>query len=821
MSNTKKFNYPPEELLDPNNGSSPNFELLILWMLKNNNICEWKNLSKKITPSTLSNYLNNLIKRGYIKKIKRGQYEITSEGLKRFRKLSSEDIVINKLNYPPNTILKGRNYDDIILWMTFNNQFLRWGDFLEKPLSINQSSLSKNLSLLIEKGVVEKEDRKYKITSNGISQYSEMLKKYNLDKQTLIEVESKIIKEIINKAKEFFNNYGIIEEKIIFRFLKYLLKIDYSKLKKSISNNEDLYKILLFISINHPEQFPNYVSFEEFSLQYKIKKVVLEFYIYQIVDRGLFSIKFFKIKDHHRIYYLPKDEKLERIIKTILNDEIERLTLLNTFYKNQKPKYLLQGISNLIANTLDQIFDFLFDPELKKALKKFLFHYIENFTHEIEKKKKFNDRKEQLEGVAWQGIQNIFKLLKSDKKFNLANENSHYFVDPNLFKILKPYLDSKEKLFNPLFLGKKKNLDITLKKINLKIKNTGDIELIIYKAIILCLKKKFVKVEKILTNNLYIDIIKKEWVNISFSFIICFVYICLGKFHKALKVANKIINQYPKHPLVYTIKTFVLGYNIIYNFDNSKENSEFIDVIDKALFLESSKLNKIQLYIFKSIILFKLGEIKRALRIIDIGIELNPHEINFYLTKIKILIESKNYQKTIKLIDNIISQFPNYKKDLLKKKTYVLLMIQNYKEGLELLDSLIKLYPSDPDFLNNKIYALTNLNKKEEALTTAKSLLRIAPENGNYHDTFGEALMKFGEYEEAIKEFETAIRLSPKEWFIYQTYIKMGIALKNIGNYDNSIKQLKRGVEIIKELRPEEHGHDYWVQKAEKCLLDI
>ncbi|MFX1489874.1 MAG: hypothetical protein ACFFBI_12040, partial [Promethearchaeota archaeon] len=170
--------YPPEEIYIPPPLEKKNFEHIILWMLANNEECEWADFIQKpleIRLSTLSKYLSLLKSRDCVVNISRGHYKITSEGRKRYLELSRAKKKGRTLSYPPNVIKRRRNYDHWILWMVYNNGFCKWADFLAEPLSINQSSLSKNMNLLLEKGFIEKDEKKYLITRSGKLEYSRML----------------------------------------------------------------------------------------------------------------------------------------------------------------------------------------------------------------------------------------------------------------------------------------------------------------------------------------------------------------------------------------------------------------------------------------------------------------------------------------------------------------------------------------------------------------------------------------------------------------------------------------------------------------------
>jgi len=178
-------NYPPDEIIKPIFGK-PNYEFIILWILNNNEVCTWANLKEKITHSTLSNYLTRLKDRGYIEKRAYNQYKITSKGKDRFYELSEAKQEKRKLSFPPDAILRRRNYDHWILWMVSNNNYCKWSDFSEPPLSINQSSLSKNLNSLLDKEFIRKEEKEYRITRLGKTEYSIMLRLYDLDRQSIL-----------------------------------------------------------------------------------------------------------------------------------------------------------------------------------------------------------------------------------------------------------------------------------------------------------------------------------------------------------------------------------------------------------------------------------------------------------------------------------------------------------------------------------------------------------------------------------------------------------------------------------------------------------
>ncbi len=284
--------YPDEAMI-----KEKKFEKNILWMVYNNETCGWSDFRKiEISQSTLSNHLSALKRKSYITKLARDKYQITSEGRKRFIELESNIKKKKVLKYPPKAIKQSRNYDHIILWMLYNNNYCKWSNFIEDPLSINNSSLSKNLKILRDAQFVIKENQEYLITDSGKIEYSRMLKSYNLDRQAILDEESRRIEEITKHVITFFKNHDIKDEDIRFRFLNHVLKLDHTRVKSTLASIADFYKILLYLSINHPNQYPEYISLRDFSIKYKIEETTLKYYIMEIVEKEIYQIKFFKLE---------------------------------------------------------------------------------------------------------------------------------------------------------------------------------------------------------------------------------------------------------------------------------------------------------------------------------------------------------------------------------------------------------------------------------------------------------------------------------------------------------------------------------------------
>ena len=405
-------NYPPKEISKKPEFGKKNFEHIILWMLANNTECQWSDFTQEplgFSTSTLSKYFNILKSKGYVDNYSRGHYKITLEGEKRFNDVSITRGKKRRLSYPHEAIKRRRNYDDWIIWMVYNNTCLKWSDFLAEPLRINQSSLSKNMNLLIDKEFVIKENKEYRITRSGKLEYSRMLRNYDLDRQSILNEESKRIEEITKKTIKLFDKYDIKDEDIQFRYLNNILRLDYTRVKAMLTDEDDFDKILLFLSMNHPNQYPNYISIEDFSNTYEIKRLKLEYYIEEIVENQIYPIKFFKlVVPPNDYYYFQENERIEIMLRAITEDHITKFTYLSKLFSRSL------DLRATINNILEDICGLLFNECFKESLSEFLRKYINYLAYKIEAKVELRETYDKLEGIIWQDMINLFHLQSSE-----------------------------------------------------------------------------------------------------------------------------------------------------------------------------------------------------------------------------------------------------------------------------------------------------------------------------------------------------------------------------------------------------------------------
>jgi len=799
MSTSNELILPPEEILDPPFGK--NFDYIILWMLDKNEFCTWSDFIEdaSISSSTLSMKLNSLMEENCIAKPEKNRYEITSKGRKRLTILASPEDVVKKLRYPPQVIIKRRNYDHWILWMLNNNNSARWSDFREKPLAINQSSLSKNLRELIEIGFVVNENKKYKITTDGRSEYLRILKQYDMDRQSILEEESIRIEDITEKTRKFFSQYKIKDDGLKFRFLNNALKLDYSKAKNLLVDEEDFDKVLFFLSINHPDNFPNSISTEEFAFKYKIKETYLKFVIDKIIEEEFFPIKFFQIKcEDGGVYYFQKNEAIEKILNAIVEKYITKLTYLNKF--QNKPSI---DIDFLLENILSDICANIFNEKLKISLKHFLPGYIKYLAYKIESEKQLVDNEAKLEGFVWQNIFEEFQTFEpasTPLKFGEA-EDYFYSLDKRIFEVLDIFYLSK--------------IDFLMADEVQEIYMFNQVE-IFQKFRNLLYKNKVSRGREIFEKN--IDDLNDINQLILKDVLITSEY----NFEDSLKVTEELIKKFPKDFIGYLLQS--ITYLLMDNYDKS------LKIIDKGLKVTPNIL----LFCQKAQILIKIHKGEEFLSDLNEAILQHPH--NLILLRIKMIFFLTHYEcwvndpeEPLELINSIIKLSPKEKEFLILKSLFYL-VINKYKEAKRFLinEININIFKKNPK-IDTAVYFILAFSyigrgKFEKALRIVNSLFNNYPDHSlsyitkaivlGYNliykfkfkepkiDTFLELIdkalslerLKFNqmrilqmqanilngmkEYEESIKVIDKAIELIPTQLNLYTTKIFLLIAAK-------------------------------------------
>lgn len=833
-----KLNIPPEEIIN-----DKDFEHIILWMLSNNDHCSWSDFTQDIeednqliSDSTLSLYLKRLRNKNYIERPERDHYIILPQGKKRFIELSKMKKKEKSLNYPPKVIKKERNYDHWILWMLYNNNSCKWSDFTEEPLRINQSSLSKNLNILIDSGFIRRENKKYKITQKGKIQYSQMLRNYDLDRQSILEEESKRIDEIIQNTRPFFNLYNVSDRDVKYRFLNYNLKMNYTKFNELLSKEEFL-KILLFIATNHPDSYPDYISLERFSKNFKIEEKKLDYWVSEIISKDLFPIKFFTLTlDDGKKFYFASGGKIERILRSIVDDYIYKFT-----YLRKLDEHYSYDIHDLVESILNDACGNAIHADLKPALHEFLANtYLKHLTYEIETKKQLINISDKLEGYSYQKIQGLFQQNDILYDHYKSNSNQAFYLYPEVLKVLassyKKEIKSVFEQCESLLENRETTVEDILKIIDTEIEKSPNIlpKYILkatYLSVYLRNEEALSVLEEDINQNIDMKQLKKKqnlYVPI-ISVLKCYSNLSMGRIENAMEINEELTEEYPDHPFTNLEKALIYGYNTVYKWISEPSSLEiFLKNVNQAITSDDNILNKSRYHQLKANIMFLLEDFENGFDAIDSAIALKDNILDYYYNKIHGLTMDERFEEAFDLIDEALTKFPNKKKILENKKVHVHFKKAEKVDDLTIIDDAIELlidlnkkYPKDYNILNTLAYGYAYRKNETKATETLQKLISLEPINGNFYDSFGEILQMFEKYNEAIEKYKKAIEINPNGFYLYQTYPRLGMCYYHLGEYDLAKQYFEQGLETISSGCCENEKKDFWDNKAREYLHKI
>ncbi len=784
MSRSKGIMYPPGDILNPTLGKT-DYSYIILWMLNNNEYCEWSDFVVEISESTLSSHLRKLMNKNFVKKPERNKYKITKQGTERFNELTyNMSTGKRRLVYPPRTILNKRNYDHWILWMLYNNYSCKWIDFKQAPLSINQSALSNNINSLIEDGYIERENKEYVITPLGKSHYFTILKQYDLDRQSILEQQSRRVEEITEKTSEFFNRYNIKNQELKFRYINYVLTLDYSKVESTLKNEEDFNKILLFLAINHPDQYSNYISPEKFSQNYSIDITTLNYYIKEIVDNQFFKIKFFKIEEENgQVYYFQKNEPLEKILNAIVEKYITKFTYLNKFQDNPS-----LNIEFLLDKILKDICGYLFDVKFEIPLKNFLPEYIKYLAYNIETEKSLIDSEAKLEGFVWQ---NIFEEFLTFQPSSTPTETGKideyaYTLDKSIFSILDIFYTSKLK-----FLQTDEIQEIYgLKSVEI----FDDLYELLYNYKVQKARELYEKNKEQL-NELHKLILKDLLNTIEYNF------------KESINITNNIIKKYPKDVIGYLFQS--ITYFLMDDYENS------LNIVEKGL----KEAPNILLFCQKAQLFIKMRRAEEIISDLDENLSKHPNNIPLLRTKYIFFINHWiSHKKSSENISNSINSAIKLKptdQELLLLKSLSYVWMNKYQEAKKFIINKINLsiLKKNPRIDTSALFILAfsylARGKYKKVLKIINQLYEFYPDHPISIITKSifqgyNLIYKFGFDQSNINTFlelmEAILSLEPLKYNKVQYLILKAIILHGIQQYDIAIDSLNTAIELIPDL---------------------
>lgn len=826
-------------------------------MLLNNKKCVWGDfLDKRISmsQSTLSNNLQKLIDNNYIVKkvdIQKGKkkkiYIITELGKKRY-----ENLLLKKekqkrhINYPSDKYLALKDEEVNILYILHNNPFCRWKDFKEGPFKINNTVLSRILKQFQRDNLIEKVDVEdsrfdvYQITEKGTSEYISKLKSYKLDRQSILDEESKKIQEILRNSRELLNSFEIPNDNVKYRLLNNILTTDFSSVKGVSCSTDDYLKIIYFITLNHPEEYPNYITPENFSKKYGLDLSTLRFFLKEIVDKNQFDIKFFRLKiTPNKTYYFQVGEEFEKILRAITTNIIKKLKFLNIEAGDDKIEDNPLNINKLNEEIIKKLNIGYFHKSISDSILKLMPNYLEYLKFLIEKKKEVKTPRDKLKSIAFREIsldseqfnidikeEKLPKLKSSKQELSIIipdEEMSEEYLQIALDEMdnvirLKPYkIDNYYRKVDLLLeLRNYENALYTIQRaliLGKTFKENDSLDTAYeYKAKILYKLERYEEAANTISKAIEINPNRDYYYKKA-------NYLRLArKFDEALVVISTSINKFPDEANNWQLKAMILKTKKQYmeslkSIDQAiklgpnwwghysvkgdilmemGEYTKAISVINKAIDLRKDMSS---LYIDKANCLISLGKYKEAIKVLDKVMVLNPDDLEAVMIKKDVYIKMKDFGGALKFVDSL-EDHPNNK--LLKAE--ILHDKGEYNKALDIINNVIKVLSNDPYALDLKSKCLNKLGLFQESLDTYLKILEIDPywilntSDVDYLINLFFNLNKSEDFLQLIDElFKDAGKVREK---VYLHFGKNEF-FKKVKKYENSLEEINKLNELI------------------------
>jgi tetratricopeptide (TPR) repeat protein len=282
-------------------------------------------------------------------------------------------------------------------------------------------------------------------------------------------------------------------------------------------------------------------------------------------------------------------------------------------------------------------------------------------------------------------------------------------------------------------------------------------------------------------------------------------------------ILKEVCGNLFKEGLREALKIFLPDY-IDYLAYKVEREKKLYDAYDK---LKGLIWHEIQTLSSEKKIALKYDNYEESIREVNESIKLDPEDYDTYLSKESVLIYFNKYDELLKFLDEILELFPNEHKNIEIKRAYILKEKRNIEAGLRIINDLLDGYPDDKDLLVYKAYWLQYLARRDEAIEIIQKLIEDDPDNGMYHDTYGEMLMSFQDYGSAKIQFLKSIEMSSNDWYVFQTFIKLGICDKELGNLEEALENIQKGKKFIDKSRSDEETKQKWLQIANLFLAEI
>ena len=157
---------------------------------------------------------------------------------------------------------------------------------------------------------------------------------------------------------------------------------------------------------------------------------------------------------------------------------------------------------------------------------------------------------------------------------------------------------------------------------------------------------------------------------------------------------------------------------------------------------------------------FQLDNIDKAFTVITDLRKIYPNEAEIYFLLSQIHLHESRFKEANENVDIAIEINPD-NENYFGQKAYILINTKQFERALDFANEGLRINSKNTFCLNARTTALTKLNRKDEAASSIENLLNDNPENAYSHANVGWSHLESNKPKEALKHFKEALMLDP------------------------------------------------------------
>lgn len=255
---------------------------------------------------------------------------------------------------------------------------------------------------------------------------------------------------------------------------------------------------------------------------------------------------------------------------------------------------------------------------------------------------------------------------------------------------------------------------------------------------------------------------------------------------KALLSLNSIKKESPLYPKAQILTQIINLKNSNISSAIKKLEELYVQEQDNSILLDTLALAYKELKLYK-----------KAIEIYKKALEFYPNSIYYILELIDLLIDDKNYDEAMELINNFSSKYQNCPA-IYNSLARIYYRLKDYKKALASIEEYLKLDNNNAESHYFKGLILNDLEDYKEAKNSIYSAIRLNPLIAKYYYQMARSYIGLKEYENALLYSKEAIEINQNEINYKKQAYEISLLIGNEEQISNYKKQLERSEKILK-----------------------